>query len=81
MNLINEYKNAEGKENAMKILTAFQSIGYLALFLASVFNFINQINEKQIFGLAVTIPLFIIGGLGIGCGITRLIKNKKNKKT
>ena len=61
----------------MKALRIIQSIGYLALFLASVFNLVNQITEKHIFGLAITLPLFVIALVGIICGIVLLIKNKK----
>lgn len=61
----------------MKVSRIIQSIGYFALFLASVFNFVNQIAEKQIFGLYITIPLLVIALVGIICGIVLLIKNKK----
>ena len=44
----------------MKALRIIQSIGYFALFFASVFNLVNQITEKHIFGLAITLPLFLI---------------------
>ena len=61
----------------MKTLRIIQSVGYLALFLASVFNLVNQIAEKQIFGLAITLPLFVIALAGIICGIVLLVKNKR----
>ena len=61
----------------MKALRIIQSIGYFALFFASVFNLVNQIAEKQIFGLYITIPLLVIALVGIICGIVLLIKNKK----
>ena len=61
----------------MKALRIIQSVGYFALFLASVFNLVNQIAEKQIFGLVVTMPLFVIALAGIICGIVVLVKNKR----
>ena len=62
----------------MKALRIIQSIGYFALFLASVFNLVNQITEKHIFGLAITLPLFVIALVGIICGIILITKNRKN---
>ena len=62
----------------MKTLRIIQSIGYFALFLASVFNLVNQIAEKHIFGLAITLPLFAIALVGIICGIIIITKNRKN---
>ena len=61
----------------MKALRIIQSIGYFALFLASVFNLVNQITEKQIFGLAITLPLFVIALVGIICSIILITKNRK----
>lgn len=61
----------------MKALRIIQSVGYFALFLASLFNLVNQIAEKQIFGLAVTMPLLVIALAGIICGIVLLVKNKR----
>ena len=62
----------------MKTLRIIQSIGYFALFLASAFNLVNQIAEKHIFGLAITLPLFAIALVGIICGIILITKNRKN---
>ena len=61
----------------MKALRIIQSVGYFALFLASVFNFINQIKEKQIFGLAITLPLLVVALAGMICGIILISKNRK----
>ena len=61
----------------MKALRIIQNIGYFALFLASIFNLTNQIAEKQIFSLAITLPLFVIALVGISCGIVLIVKNKK----
>ena len=61
----------------MKALRIIQSIGFFALFLGSVFNFVNRIAEKQIFGLAITLPLFVIALVGIICGIILITKNRK----
>ena len=61
----------------MKALRIIQIVGYFALFLASVFNFINQIKEKQIFGLAIMLPLFVITLIGMICGIILISKNRK----
>ena len=61
----------------MKALRIIQSIGCFALFLASVFNLVNQIAEKHIFGLAITLPLFAIALVGIICGIILITKNRK----
>ena len=61
----------------MKALRIIQSVGYFAIFLASVFNLVNQIAERQIFGLVVTMPLFVIALAGIICGIVVLVKNKR----
>ena len=61
----------------MRISRIIQSVGYFALFLASVFNLVNQIAEKQIFGLYITLPLFIIALVSIICGIVLIVKNKK----
>jgi len=61
----------------MKALRIIQSIGFFALFLGSVFNFVNRIAEKHIFGLAITLPLFVIALVGIICGIILIIKNRK----
>lgn len=61
----------------MKILRIIQNIGYFALFLASVFNLVNQIKEEQIFGLAIMLPLFVIALVGIICGIILITKNRK----
>ncbi len=61
----------------MKALNVIQSIGYFALFLASVFNLVNQIAEQQIFGLAITLPLFLVALAGIICGIVLITKNRK----
>ena len=61
----------------MKALRIIQSIGFFALFLGSVFNFVNRIAEKQIFGLAITLPLFVIALVGIICGIILISKNRK----
>ena len=63
----------------MKVLRIIQSVGYFALFLASIFNLVNQIKEKQIFGLAITLPLFVIALIGIICGIILITKNKKSE--
>jgi len=61
----------------VKSLRIIQTIGYFALFLASIFNFVNQITEKNVFSPAVTIPLFVIAIVGITCGIILLVKNKR----
>lgn len=61
----------------MKALRIIQNIGFFALFLASVFNLVNQIAEKHIFGLAITLPLFAIALVGIICGIILITKNRK----
>ena len=61
----------------MKALRIIQSIGYFALFLASAFNLVNHIAEKQIFGLAITLPLLAIALVGIICGIILITKNRK----
>lgn len=61
----------------MKVLRIIQCIGYFALFLASVFNLVNQIAEKQIFGLAITLPLFVVALAGISCGFVLISKNRK----
>ncbi|MBE6633357.1 MAG: hypothetical protein E7620_03320 [Ruminococcaceae bacterium] len=61
----------------MKALRTIQNIGYFALFLVAVFNFVNQIAEKQIFGLTITLPLFVIALVGIICGIIFITKNGK----
>lgn len=61
----------------MKVLRIIQCIGYFALFLASVFNFVNQIAEKQIFGLAITLPLFVVALAGMICGFVLISKNRK----
>ena len=66
------------RRKSMKALRIIQSIGYFALFLASVFNLVNQIAEKHIFGLAITLPLFAIALVGIICGIILITKNRKN---
>ncbi len=63
----------------MKPLRILQSIGYLALFLASVFNFVNQVCERMIFGVYVTTPLFVLGTVGIGCGIALLFRGRKGR--
>ena len=65
------------RRKSMKALRIIQSVGYFALFLASVFNLVNQIAEKQIFGLAITLPLLVIALVGIICGIILIIKNRK----
>ena len=54
-------------------------VGYLALFLASVFNLVNNIVEKQIFGSFIMIPLFVLAIVGIVCGIILNVKNKNTK--
>lgn len=59
----------------MKVSRIIQCIGYFALFLASVFNLVNQIAEKQIFGLAITLPLFVVALAGIICGFVSISKN------
>ena len=61
----------------MKAPRIIQSVGFFALFLASVFNLVNQIAEQHIFGPAITIPLFVIALVGIICGIILIIKNRK----
>ena len=61
----------------MKALRNIQSIGYFALILASAFNLVNQIAEKHIFGLAITLPLFAIALVGITCGIILVTKHRK----
>ena len=61
----------------MKAPRIIQSVGFFALFLASVFNLVNQIAEQHIFGPAITIPLFVIALAGIICGIILIIKNRK----
>ena len=67
------------KEKPMKTLRIIQCIGYFALFLASVFNFINQITEKNFFGLAITLPLFVIAIVGIICDIILITKKRKKR--
>ena len=61
----------------MKAPRIIQSVGFFALFLASVFNLVNQIAEQHIFGPAIMIPLFVIALVGIICGIIFIIKNRK----
>lgn len=61
----------------MKALRIIQSIGYFALFLGSLFNLINQITEKNIFGPAITLPLLVTAAVGIFCALILLIKNRK----
>ena len=61
----------------MKAPRIIQSVGFFALFLASVFNLVNQIAEQHIFGPAIMIPLFVITLVGIICGIILIIKNRK----
>lgn len=61
----------------MKVLRIIQCIGYFALFLASVFNLVNQIAEKHIFGLAIMLPLFVVALAGMICGIILISKNRK----
>lgn len=61
----------------MKKLQICQIIGNVALFLACLFNLINQRAEKQIFGVAVTTPLFVIAIIGIACGLVYIIKNRR----
>ena len=61
----------------MKALRVFQSVGYFALFLASVFNLVNQITGKYIFDLAITLPLFVVALFGIICGFILIAKNRK----
>ena len=61
----------------MKKLQICQIIGNAALFLASLFNIINQLAEKQIFGIAVTIPLFVIAIIAHACGLVYMIKNRR----
>ena len=61
----------------MKALRIIQSVGYFALFLASVFNLVNTIAEKHIFGPAVLLPLFVVALAGIICGIILISKNRK----
>ena len=65
------------RRKSMKALRIIQSIGYFALFLASAFNLVNQIAEKHIFGLAITLPLFAIALVGIICGIILITKHRK----
>lgn len=61
----------------MKKLQICQIIGNAALFLACLFNIINQLAEKQIFGVAVTIPLFVIAIIGIACDLVYMIKSRR----
>ena len=61
----------------MKALRIIQSVGYFALFLASVFNLVNTIAEKHIFSRAVMLPLFVVALAGIICGIILISKNRK----
>ena len=63
----------------MKTLKIIQCIGDAALLLASIFNLINQITEKNIFSLAITLPLLLIAVVGIVCGIVIIVKNRQNK--
>ena len=74
---LNVSQNNKNEEKPMKALKIIQCIGYLALFFASLFNLVNQIAEKQIFGFAVTLPLFVVAVFGIACGTVLVAKNRK----
>ena len=60
----------------MKFLKIMQSIGYFALFLGAIFNIVNQVTDKTVFGLEITMPLMLVALAGIVCGIIFLVKNK-----
>ena len=60
----------------MKFLKIMQFIGYTALFLGAIFNIVNQVTDKTVFGLEITMPLMAVALAGIVCGIIFLVKNK-----
>ena len=60
----------------MKFLKIMQFIGYIALFLGAIFNIVNQVTDKTVFGLEITMPLMLVALAGIVCGIIFLVKNK-----
>ena len=61
----------------MKFLKIMQSIGYFALFLGAIFNIVNQVTDKTVFGLEITMPLMLVALAGIVCGIIFLVKSKR----
>ena len=60
----------------MKFLKIMQFIGYIALFLGAIFNIVNQVTDKTVFGLEITMFLMAVALAGIVCGIIFLVKNK-----
>ncbi|MBO5375158.1 MAG: hypothetical protein J6A54_06925 [Clostridia bacterium] len=61
----------------MKALKIIHTVGYICLFVAVVFNFVNKIADKMIFNEWVLFPLMIIGLVGIVTGIIYLLKLAK----
>ena len=52
-------------------------MGYISLFMGSVFNLVNNFTEKTVFPFYVIILLMVIAVVGIACGIVAVVKNKK----
>ena len=61
----------------MKVLNFIQLVGYISLFMGSVFNLVNSFTEKTVFPFFVIILLMVIAVVGIACGIVAAVKNKK----
>ena len=61
----------------MKALKITSCVGWFALFLANLFNFINNVGEEKIFDLVIILPLLLIALTGIICGIILICKERK----
>ena len=61
----------------MKFLQFMQCIGYIALLFGVIFNIVNQVTDKTVFGLEITMPLMAVALAGIVCGIIFLVKSKQ----
>ena len=61
----------------MKALRVIQGIVPLSLFLALVFDIVNQFSGKTIFSHAITMALLVIALVAIICSSVLVIKNRK----
>ncbi len=66
-------------KKSLKILKLIHQIGYICLFIASIFSFVNSLNEVPVFKFYIIFPLLLVGIVGIVTGIICLVKAPSDK--
>lgn len=66
-------------KKSLKILKLIHQIGYICLFIASIFSLVNSFNEVPVFKFYIIFPLLFVGIVGIVTGIICLVKAPSDK--